>query len=137
MKIIIACKLPTQHYSCVMIPTTTDGYLPPGEHQATWAEVVARFGGSPKRDWLLTGLQRGITELHRAGCLSIYIDGSFVTDKPEPGDFDVAWDAVGVDGSILDPVLLDFDNGRLQQKLKYRGEFFPSHFRADLMGTIF
>ena len=54
------------------------------------------------------------------------MDGSFVTDKPDPGDFDVCWDHNGVDRARVDPVLLTFDNDRALQKMKYRGEFFPN-----------
>ena len=31
---------------------------------------------------------------------------------------------------FLDPVFLDFDNKRANQKTKYEGEFFPFHFDA-------
>ena len=33
-------------------------------------------------------------------------------------------------GNLLDPVLLDFDNGRAAQKKKYGGELFISSSRA-------
>jgi hypothetical protein len=49
-----------------------------------------------------------------------------VTEKIAPNDFDGCWDAVNVIGTLLDPVLLDFSNGRAAQKLKYRGEMFVS-----------
>lgn len=64
--------------------------------------------------------------LAQAGCPRLWIDGSFVTDKPDPGDFDVCWDHTGVDRSRVDPILFRFDNDRALQKLKYRGEFFPN-----------
>jgi hypothetical protein len=54
------------------------------------------------------------------------LDGSFVTAKPHPGDYDGCWDHTGVDFSRLDPVLLDFDNKRAAQKTKYMGEMFIS-----------
>lgn len=54
-----------------------------------------------------------------------------MTEKPIPRDFDVCWDPTGVEPGRLDPVLLDFDNLRRNQKLKYGGEFFPSSARAD------
>ena len=64
--------------------------------------------------------------LKHAGCGRAYIDGSFVTEERVPRDFDGCWDPVGVDPGKLDPVLMDFDNGRARQKAKYRGEMFPS-----------
>ena len=54
----------------------------------------------------------------------MHLDGSFVTEKIHPNDFDGCWDAANVDVALLDPVLLFFDNGRAAQKQKYRGEMF-------------
>lgn len=59
------------------------------------------------------------------------MDGSYVTDKPNPGDFDLCWDPTHVNAHKLDPVFLDFSNLRKNQKLKYGGEFFPSSAKAD------
>jgi hypothetical protein len=56
----------------------------------------------------------------------VFLDGSYVTDKPFPGDFDACWDPIGVDPTMLDPVLLDFANGRRRQKETFGGELFPS-----------
>ena len=55
------------------------------------------------------------------------MDGSFVTDKAVPGDFDACWEAVGVDPDLLDSELLDFSNGRAAQKQRYGGELFPAN----------
>ena len=110
-----------------MIPDyEISGNLPPGVHWATWDEIVARFGTTPWRRDLLNGLRSALDGLRRAGCRTIYLDGSFVTDKQVPGDFDACWDEHGVDVTRIDPVLLNFDNGRAAQKAKFRGEFFPA-----------
>lgn len=121
-----------------MIPVfDNDGYLPPGEHVAGWADIEQRFGGNPRRDWLLGGLRRALEALKRAGCHSAYIDGSFVTDKVEPKDYDGAWDIQDVKGALLDPVFLIFDHDRLLQKTKYHGEFFPAQWPEAASGTVF
>jgi len=49
--------------------------------------------------------------LREAGCGRAYVDGSFVTAKEVPGDFDGCWEAEGVDFDLLDPRLLTFDRG--------------------------
>ncbi len=67
----------------------------------------------------------------------MFIDGSFVTAKERPGDFDACWDARGVDPEALDPVLLDFARGRAAQKAKYGGELFIANTAATPAGTIF
>jgi len=60
-----------------------------------------------------------------------------VTAKPNPNDFDACWEEGGVDDARLDPVLLDFSNKRLKQKVKYSGELFPASSIADHRGTNF
>ena len=98
--------------------------LPPGVHDATMKEIKTRYASNPHRSLLFEGLVAAIAALRAAGCKDIYLDGSFVTEKPFPGDFDGCWDPTSVDDKKLDPVLLDFANKRANQKKKYRGEFF-------------
>jgi uncharacterized protein DUF6932 len=121
----------------VIPPFEPDGNLPIGIHRAIWAEFVSYFGGSTRRRQLLAGLKAGLDALRLAGCRTVYVDGSFVTAKASPGDFDVCWDARGVRAPHLDPVLLIFDQGRALQKAKFGGEFFPAHFPADVSGITY
>lgn len=119
-----------------MIPKSIDiggvwNVLPPGIHDATPAEVEQRFATNTRRKALYDGFRRGLQALLIAGCKIIFLNGSFVTDKLDPGDFDCCWDPTGVDVKKLDPVFLDFSNRRQRQKLKYGGEFFPSSATAD------
>jgi hypothetical protein len=123
---------------CLVIPEFDGlGRLPPGVHFASWDEIVARFGGSVWRRRLLTGLKNALGSLKTAGCSVVYIDGSFVTAKVRPGDFDACWEEVGVDPDLLDPVLLEFSNKRAAQKAKFQGELFPASDAADLHGNSF
>lgn len=112
-------------------PLTEEGLLPPGIHIAEWAEVWAVFGTSPYRQRLLAGFLRAIRSLKVAGCKRVYLDGSFITTKEVPGDFDGCWESTGVNLALLDPVLLTFDRGRFAQKIKYGGELFPATSIAD------
>jgi hypothetical protein len=120
-----------------VIPSTDPktGLLPPGVHEASWADLVDRYGYSPHRQALLTGLEAGLDALRRAGCRRVYIDGSFVAAKDNPGDFDACWESAGVNGPLLDPVLLTFGNGRAAQKARYGGEFFIAEGLADPHGA--
>lgn len=113
------------------------GNLPPGLHVATWSEIAERYGTTPWRRTLLEGLGRALRALDAAGCRRAYIDGSFVTAKEAPADFDACWEAAGVDAQALDPVLLDFSNRRAAQKAAYRGELFPADTAAEPSGTRF
>jgi hypothetical protein len=115
----------------------SDGNLPPGLHTATWEAVADRFGSTPKRQRLLSGLRAALDALGVAGCRRVYLDGSFVTAKRAPGDFDACWDVAGVDPALLDPVLLIFDQGRAAQKAKYGGELFPAQLPNGITGLTF
>ena len=129
-------------------PFQPDGNLPPGIHTATWEEVVARFGGNPQRNRLLDGLRRAVSSLLDAGCPRIYLNGSFVTNKPEPNDFDVTWETEGVDFTKVAPLLLDRHDiliyKRRRQQALFGGELIPdryfgldslSAFQRDRFGT--
>ena len=105
--------------------------LPPGVHDATLEEVEARFTTTDGRKRIFSGFRSGVMALHRAGCHKVYLDGSFVTEKPIPGDFDACWDPIGVDAAKLDSIFLDFSDGRRNQKKRFCGEFFPASLLVD------
>jgi hypothetical protein len=121
-------------------PFDREGNLPPGIHLATLEEVFATFGSSAHRIGLLRGFQAAIDIFRSAGCRRVYLDGSFVTSKEVPGDFDALWDVIGVDVATLlqlEPCFGDFSNGRAAQKARYSGEFFPANFREPTFGGTF
>jgi len=99
--------------------------LPPGIHNATLKEIESRFATSDHRRHLFSGFKSGVIALRKAGCCKIFLNGSFVTEKPVPRDFDACWDSIGVDPAKVNPVLRDFDNMRKKQKMRFCGEFFP------------
>ena len=98
---------------------------------------MAHFGFTPHRLMLLAGLKAALDDLRTAGCRRAYVDGSFVTAKANPRDFDGCWDVNGVDLASLDPVLLTFTSRRAAQKRTYGGELFPADGMADAAGTNF
>jgi len=102
------------------------GRLPPGIHEVTWEEVVDRFGWNRRRRELIDGLTDAIALLVNVGCSRIWLNGSFVTAKEEPGDFDAVWDMQGVDLDQLDEIFFNFEDGRRAQKERFRGEFLPN-----------
>lgn len=121
-----------------MIPEFDEnGNLPPGIHESSWIEVVDRFGWTFQRRRLLKGLKAALESLRRAGCRSAYLDGSFVTAKDHPNDYDGCWDVEGVTPHLLDPILLMLDDGRAAQKAKYLGEFFPAQMTELGSGRVF
>lgn len=107
-----------------MIPEFDDrGLLPEGVHYATWNEIQGRFAITPHRRHLTGLLAKLVRHLKEAGCRTLYIDGSFVTDKAVPNDYDACWDIVGVKHDRLDPLLLRADEeGKVEMAAKYGGD---------------
>jgi hypothetical protein len=114
-----------------------NGNLPEGIHWTTRSDFESRFDWTAQRLKLLSGIKLLFGSLQRAGCQSVYIDGSFVTAKEVPGDFDACWSVDGVNADLIDPVLLDFDNERAAQKAKYFGDIFPAELPEGLSGKTF
>lgn len=73
-----------------MIPPLNEhGYLPPGVHEATLDEVIARFGhGSEQREAQADSLRWLLPKCRAVGILKILINGSFGTAKADPNDVD-------------------------------------------------
>lgn len=110
----------------VFLPDSPWDVLPVGIHPASLTEVMKVFAINTHRRKLFDGLLSASSRLYSAGCQLIYLNGSYVTSKPYPNDYDVCWDPNGVDNSMLDPEFSNFRNGRAAQKARFKGEFFPS-----------
>ena len=111
--------------------------LPEGLHLARLDDVLAIFATNPWRRLLFDGLVDGLRILALAGCARVFLDGSFVTGKPNPRDFDACWDPAGIDPGRLDPVFRDFSHQRAAQKARFKGEFFPSSLLCADVGKSF
>jgi len=76
-----------------MLPPFDDfGNLPPGIHQCSLAELIARFGsGSEERIAEISELVRFIEAAKTAGVRRLLVNGSFVTEKLSPNDVDVVF----------------------------------------------
>ncbi len=121
----------------IAIPGSPWDVLPPGIHAATLAEIEQTFTYNPRRRALFAGLLDAAIHLALMGCRRILLDGSYVSAKPIPGDYDACWDPDGVDFAKLDPVFDDFDNERANQKARFGGEFFPSSLIEADSGAAF
>lgn len=98
---------------------------------------MVRLGFTTRRRLLLKGLRQALAALKAAGCRVVYLDGSFVTSKPEPGDFDACWGIDGVNVERLDPVFLQFSDSRVGQKRRFSGEFFPAELPEGATGKTY
>jgi hypothetical protein len=71
-------------------PLSQSGLLPPGDHECVLAEVEAAFVFNERRRDLWQQLLSYLGELGSFDRITaIYLDGSFVTDKADPGDIDI------------------------------------------------
>lgn len=124
-------------------PFREDGWLPVGHHAATWEEVAERFGGEPgsRRAFLtdkLLGLRDALRVLGVKGTL--LLNGSYVSARPEPGDFDVL--LIGPPDiqamKDADPKLaLLLDAERAEKEAGYSLFYVPSDSPAlDLVSTF-
>ena len=100
-----------------------NGELPPGEHQASLDEVEARYGVSTDcRKLLMRGLRKAASNFELSGVSTLWINGSFITDKEEPNDIDGCWEYTpAVDTKKLDRVFL---GTRKEMQNKYGLDFF-------------
>src|SRR5665213_28845 len=110
----------------IFVRNSPFGLLPPGIHDATLEEVKIRYAINPRRIDLFKGMEMGIENLFLSGSPLIFLDGSYITTKPRPKDYEICCDPQFVDPKILDPIFLDFSERRNRQKQKYGGEYFPS-----------
>ncbi|RMZ58447.1 hypothetical protein D1632_12565 [Chryseobacterium nematophagum] len=117
----------------------SNGNLEVGIHSLSWIDFTSNFGFNEHRKKLIRGLALAIEHLKACGCQILYIDGSFVTQKTNPSDFDACWDRTGINlitMRTLYPTLVDFRNERKNQKDLYMGEIFPMHVVADEYNTF-
>ena len=104
------------------------GALPPGDHQATLEDIGKRFGFTPRRRWLLKGLRAAVRAFWSAGIEEIYIDGSFCTEKPDPGDVDGYWVEPDLDVyDRVDPYWIDFTPIFVRPAGKWRWRMWAEH----------
>lgn len=71
-----------------------DGWLPDGHHNATWDDIQEKFAGAPQTPrravydrlclWRDAARQVGLTG-------TLILNGSFISSRPDPGDFDTVF----------------------------------------------
>ena len=92
------------------------------------AEITKRFGFTPRRRWLLRGLRKAVDAFRAAGIEEIFIDGSFCSAKPDPGDVDGYW--VEPDAQVydrIDPYWTDFEMVFVPHSRKRKWRMWADH----------
>ncbi len=123
------------------IDTNTDfdfKILPEGIWKTTLEHIKLKLLFSERRIELFDGLMLCLIDLKEVGCKTVFIDGSFVTNKEDPTDIDVAYSPFGGFSwdklSELHPVFL---KSRDERKRKYNCDIFDAYSEADNNQTIF
>lgn len=112
----------TQRYNWVVIPEFDEkGNLPEGVHDATVEEVRARFAYNPTRQKLFDAFLEVLEILQSCKSPEVHLDGSFITTKEEPSDYDMCWESTGVEPT---DELREFLELREQRKERYLGDIF-------------
>ena len=96
--------------------------LKQGEHGTTWIEFSKLSGFTRRRRKIIRRMRPMLLHMRDVGCKFVNIDGSFVTSKINPNDFDGTLDPEGVDITKLDPIIKNED--KFSMKEKYFGELY-------------
>jgi hypothetical protein len=117
-----------------------NGWLPPGHHEATWDEVVSRFadGEGSHRARLTMKLLSWRESLRAEGIRGVVLlNGSYISGKENPSDFDVALMAEPDIQALKDmnPKLKQLlDSEYCEKALGFSMFYFPSNSQAlDLL----
>jgi hypothetical protein len=103
-----------------------NGNLPPGVYPVTLRQIEERFARNPSRKQLFEGLVRAVRNLAAAGVRRVWINGSFITSKPNPNDVDGCWEypfASPFHVEKLDSVFVDISAPREAMRKKYGVDF--------------
>jgi hypothetical protein len=102
------------------------GLLPEGVHECEPPEVVASFCANAARA-TVWGRFEGFLQwaADKPGPVGIYVDGSFVTDKPLPGDIDIALDITDLPPEQQNEWIVAFHREHARVKREFRTDFYP------------
>lgn len=112
-------------------------FLPAGIYDLPINDISKHFASNPHRAKLFFGFKTAMEHLFLAGCPQVYLDGSFVTSKTFPGDFDALWDTSNVNISKVHPAFIMVHLGTGLQKRMFGGEFFLANATEGVSGKTF
>jgi len=98
-----------------------NGNLPPGVHDATIEEVRTRFAYNPVRQRLFDAFLEVMKILAECRSHEVHLDGSFITAKEAPCDYDMCWESTDVEPTDQ---LREFLELRERRKDRYLGDIF-------------
>ena len=114
------------------------GLLPPGVHCCTLQEAEARFAVGPYRESLWHSVMKWLKiEVQQQGVLlPLLIGGSFFSDKPNPGDIEIAIDLDGATAAQTGAAIIMFTR-REEWHRVYRVDYYPNMPGGNDFGSFF
>src|SRR5580704_159586 len=111
-----------------MVPDfNAQGILPEGIYECSIAEFEKTFTNRYDRRILYEkGIIPLMADLKSIRCKTLFIDGSYVTNKMIPNDFDACWDNRGIDLAMV-KAKFPFLWSAASSKRKYGGDVFPAY----------
>jgi hypothetical protein len=108
-----------------------NGYLPEGIYEVTLQEVIEKFCFSKKRKKLIEGLKNLINTCLQCQVNILYIDGSFVSQKLQPQDYDACYDTDHPDREVVFAKALEsiLESDSEMQKRYFGGEIYYAHLK--------
>jgi hypothetical protein len=121
-----------------MVPNfNSDGLLPEGIYDCTLEEFEKRFTNYfDRRKLYEKGIIPLMADLRAIACKSLYLDGSYVTNKIIPNDFDACWDNRGLNLAEVKQKFPFLWNPIFSKK-KYGGDVFPAFIKETRSGILF
>jgi len=118
-----------------------EGALPEGVHELSLEDFKLMFVYNNRRTQIFEGFLVLLKDLRAINCRVVYVDGSFVTSKEQPGDIDVCWeDDEEINWDLLDsnyPIFFDMNPPREAQQRRYHADVFPGSFYVGRSGILF
>jgi hypothetical protein len=103
-----------------------DGLLPSGRHQCTLDEAKDMFAHNDARSIIWDNFCAVLLEMAAAGLEgTLFLDGSYVTDKAIPGDIEVAFDVRNESDQKQGLALLFFHTQHNRLKSTIKVDWYP------------
>lgn len=119
-------KIENNNRSVEFVGEKSEIIFKPGIYEYTLEKLERDFATNKTRKDLFEDIKRLAKELKHAGCEILYIDGSFITRKEKPGDYDACWEPFVKKNMPANTLLLeDSTFANTWRKERFSGDIFP------------
>jgi hypothetical protein len=126
-----------------MPPFNANGYLPPGKWSMSWRDFRTDYGFNNCRVHLLSGFRILLILLAESECSTVYVGGSFVTNRSVPNGIDGCFDVMTTKFAQLDPIFQNpdqqYDRFGCRLRMDWMSQilgFFQSNHDGEPVGVV-